>query len=203
MSFKTKRRPPRRLRRNIYMWAWGISLVLGSGSSVNWRDYGFRRFRFSARRLVAVPAFSIGPAGPAAAREPAAGKVASRPLFSAAAFPRRFRSSSIVRVVSGIGFGCPAVAAVSLAFNLVCARRCWLRWFRLVLFRVWCVLLSLFGGEKRGGGNRRARKARWGEKRGRKALGAKSAGSESTRAKSAGVKSVGGEHRPIRGKSLR
>ena len=38
------------------------------GSSVKGRDLGRRRFRLPARRLVAVPSFSIGRTGPAAAR---------------------------------------------------------------------------------------------------------------------------------------
>ena len=81
-----------------------------------------------------------------------------------------------------VGWGCPVVSVVSLAFNLVCSRLCWLRLFRLVRFCVWCLSWSFLrghkasgakstvaanagaagkgGGENRGGGKSRRRQAR-------------------------------------------
>ena len=114
-----------------------------------------------------VPAFSIGPAGAAAAEQPAARpfvlavafSVVSLVLVFAARFWRRFRRP----------LGCGGF----VSRNLFWSRRCWLWWFllvfvlRLVLALVFVRRRKKCAGEKSAGAKKvRGREERGGEKAG-------------------------------------
>ena len=92
-----------------------------------------------------------------------------------------------------VGWGCPVVSVVSLAFNLAWSRLCWLRLFRLVRFCVWCLSRSFLRGRKASGAKSTVAASAGAERAGAKSAAAEIVGvGKRGRAKSGGDKRGGG-----------